>query len=65
MRCDCDNAVLRQWESSAVEVVYLLVSLAIVLVVLIVAVLLWAVRSKQFDDLEGPAYRILMDDDDP
>jgi len=48
-----------------VEVVYLLVSLAIVLVVLIVAVLLWAVRSKQFDDLEGPAYRILMDDDDP
>ncbi|MGD8812002.1 MAG: cbb3-type cytochrome oxidase assembly protein CcoS [Thioalkalispiraceae bacterium] len=26
---------------------------------------LWAVRSGQFDDLEGPAHRILMDDDDP
>lgn len=26
---------------------------------------LWAVRSGQFDDLEGPAQRILMDDDDP
>jgi cbb3-type cytochrome oxidase maturation protein len=26
---------------------------------------LWAVRTGQFDDLEGPAYRILMDDDDP
>ena len=25
--------------------------------------LLWAVRSGQFDDLEGPAHRILMDDD--
>ncbi|MEZ5584223.1 MAG: cbb3-type cytochrome oxidase assembly protein CcoS [Candidatus Competibacteraceae bacterium] len=26
---------------------------------------LWAVRTGQFDDLEGPAHRILMDDDDP
>ncbi len=26
---------------------------------------LWAIRSGQFDDLEGPAQRILMDDDDP
>jgi nitrogen fixation-related uncharacterized protein len=26
---------------------------------------MWAVRSDQFDDLEGPAHRILMDDDDP
>jgi cbb3-type cytochrome oxidase maturation protein len=25
----------------------------------------WAVKSGQFDDLEGPAQRILMDDDDP
>ncbi|MDR2220752.1 MAG: cbb3-type cytochrome oxidase assembly protein CcoS [Methylobacillus sp.] len=25
----------------------------------------WAIRSGQFDDLEGPAQRILMDDDDP
>ncbi len=26
---------------------------------------LWAIKSGQFDDLEGPAQRILMDDDDP
>jgi nitrogen fixation-related uncharacterized protein len=26
---------------------------------------IWAVKTGQFDDLEGPAYRILMDDDDP
>jgi nitrogen fixation-related uncharacterized protein len=30
-----------------------------------IAALVWAVRSGQFDDLEGPAHRILMDDDDP
>ena len=26
---------------------------------------LWAIKTGQFDDLEGPAQRILMDDDDP
>ena len=26
---------------------------------------LWAIKSGQFDDLEGPAQRILIDDDDP
>lgn len=25
----------------------------------------WAIRSGQFEDMEGPAQRILMDDDDP
>ncbi|OGT88088.1 MAG: cytochrome oxidase maturation protein, cbb3-type [Gammaproteobacteria bacterium RIFOXYA12_FULL_61_12] len=25
----------------------------------------WSVRSGQFEDMEGPAHRILMDDDDP
>ena len=28
-------------------------------------VFLWAIRSGQFEDMEGPAHRILMDDDDP
>jgi len=28
-------------------------------------VLLWAVRSGQFEDLEGPAWRVIMDDDRP
>jgi cbb3-type cytochrome oxidase maturation protein len=45
------------------EVVYLLVSLAVVLAVVVVWAFFWAVRSGQFDDLEGPAHRILMDDD--
>lgn len=36
-----------------------------VFLVLIVLGVLWSIRSGQFDDLEGPAERILMDDDDP
>ena len=50
---------------SNVEIIYLLIPLALVLVVIIVAVFMWAVRSDQFDDLEGPAHRILMDEDEP
>ena len=46
------------------EIVYLLVPLAMILLVGVVAALFWAVRSGQFDDLEGPAYSILMDDDE-
>jgi cbb3-type cytochrome oxidase maturation protein len=36
-----------------------------VFVLLIVLGVFWSIRSGQFDDLEGPAERILMDDDDP
>jgi cbb3-type cytochrome oxidase maturation protein len=46
-----------------VESLYLLVPLALLLVGLVVVALVWAVRSGQFDDLEGPAHRILLDDD--
>jgi cbb3-type cytochrome oxidase maturation protein len=46
------------------EILYLLVPLALVLVALMVWAFWWAIKSGQFDDLEGPAYRILMDDDD-
>jgi cbb3-type cytochrome oxidase maturation protein len=47
------------------EILYLLIPLSVVLVFLIGAVFWWSLRSGQFDDLEGPAYRILMDDDTP
>jgi cbb3-type cytochrome oxidase maturation protein len=47
------------------EVLYLLIPLSLVLVGAIVWAFFWAVRSGQFDDLEGPAHRILMDDDEP
>lgn len=36
-----------------------------VFVLLIVVGVFWSIKSGQFDDMEGPAERILMDDDDP
>lgn len=47
------------------DILYLLIPLAVVLMVVAVAGLMWAIRSGQFEDMEGPAHRILMDDDDP
>lgn len=46
------------------EILYLLVPLSVVFVFLIGVVFWWSLRSGQFEDLEGPAYRILRDDDD-
>ena len=34
-------------------------------VVLLIAGILWSIKSGQFEDMEGPAERILMDEDDP
>ncbi|MCB1909673.1 MAG: cbb3-type cytochrome oxidase assembly protein CcoS [Rhodocyclaceae bacterium] len=47
------------------ESLYLLIPLSVLLVFVIGIVFWWSVRSGQFDDLEGPAYRVLMDDDRP
>ena len=44
------------------DIIYLLLPLSLVLVAIIVAAILWAVKTRQFDDLEGPAHRILMDE---
>ena len=45
------------------EILYLLIPLGLVLLGIAIWAFMWAVRSGQFDDLEGPAHRILMDDD--
>jgi len=45
------------------EIIYLLIPVSLVLLGGILWVLLWAVRDGQYDDLEGPAHRILMDED--
>lgn len=45
------------------DILYLLIPLSVVLVFLIGIIFWWAVGSGQFDDLEGPAHRILEDDD--
>lgn len=47
------------------EIMYLLVPLSLVLVFVIAAIFWWSLRNGQFEDLEGPGYRLLMDDDQP
>ncbi|TSA21514.1 MAG: cbb3-type cytochrome oxidase assembly protein CcoS [Betaproteobacteria bacterium] len=46
------------------DILYLLIPISLAIVAAIAAVFLWAVKSGQFEDMEGPAHRILMDDDD-
>jgi len=36
---------------------------SVILIALIAAIFLWAVRSGQFDDLEGPAHSILHEEE--
>ena len=45
------------------EVVYLLVPVSVVLVFGIAVAFWWSVKSGQFDDLDGAAWRILDDED--
>ncbi len=45
------------------NVLYLLVPVALLLAAVGVAGFLWAARNGQFDDVETPALRMLIDDD--
>lgn len=45
------------------DILYLLIPLSLVLVFLIAALFWWSLKSGQYEDLDGPGYRILMDDD--
>ncbi len=47
------------------DILFLLIPISVMIMGIAVWVFLWAIRSGQFEDLEGPAHRILMDDDDP
>lgn len=44
--------------------VFLLTMTAIFIIFMVLGIF-WAIKSGQFDDMEGPAQRILMDEDDP
>jgi cbb3-type cytochrome oxidase maturation protein len=45
------------------NIVYL-IPVALGLGLLGLGAFIWSIRSGQFDDMQGPAYRILDDDDD-
>jgi len=44
------------------EILYLLIPLSLLLVFLSGIIFSWALRSGQFEDLDGPAHRNLIDD---
>ncbi|MBF8221786.1 cbb3-type cytochrome oxidase assembly protein CcoS [Halomonas sp. 328] len=45
-------------------ILYLLIPLSLILLSLAIWAFFWAVKNDQFEDLEGPAYRILFDEDE-
>jgi len=44
-------------------IIFVLIPLGLVLLALAIWAFFWAAGSGQFDDLESPAWRILLDDD--
>ncbi|MBY4677809.1 cbb3-type cytochrome oxidase assembly protein CcoS [Marinobacterium arenosum] len=46
------------------DIIYLLIPIAIILVSCATWAFFWSVNSGQFDDLESPAHSILYEDDD-
>lgn len=45
------------------NMIYLLIPLALVLLIVAVWALFWAIRSGQFDDLDSQAWSVVLDDD--
>jgi cbb3-type cytochrome oxidase maturation protein len=45
------------------DVIYSLIPSMIFIGLVLVGILIWAVRHGQYDDLEGDAHRILLDED--
>ncbi|WP_370304645.1 cbb3-type cytochrome oxidase assembly protein CcoS [Rheinheimera baltica] len=45
------------------SVIYMLIPIAILFVIIGLAVFFWAVRSKQFEDLDKEGFSILFEDD--
>ncbi|MDR0564651.1 MAG: cbb3-type cytochrome oxidase assembly protein CcoS [Azoarcus sp.] len=43
---------------------YILIPISVLLVFVIGALFWWSLRTGQYDDLEGPAHRLLFDDRD-
>jgi len=47
------------------NILYLLIPVGVLFLGAAIWLFIWSVRNGQYEDLEGPAHRILMDDDDP
>ena len=44
---------------------YVMIPIAMIIVALAIWLFFWAVDSGQYDDMDGPAHSILLDDEDP
>ncbi len=51
-------------QGNVMDVVYTLIPGMIVLGLVLVGILIWAVKHGQYEDLEGDANRILLDEDE-
>jgi len=47
------------------QILIFLLGMAVLMIIVAGLGIFWAIKNGQFDDMEGPAQRILMDDDDP
>lgn len=46
------------------NIILVSIPISIVLVTLAIVIFIWAINSGQYDDLDSPAYSLLMDDDE-
>ncbi|SEI78811.1 cytochrome oxidase maturation protein, cbb3-type [Allopseudospirillum japonicum] len=46
------------------SIIYILIPISLIFLAIAVYIFFWAVDNGQFEDLDGPAYSILYDDDD-
>ncbi|MGA1562282.1 MAG: cbb3-type cytochrome oxidase assembly protein CcoS [Gammaproteobacteria bacterium] len=46
------------------ESLYFLIPIAVIFVGIAAGIFFWALKSGQFEDLEGPAWRMLQDEND-
>lgn len=44
------------------EIVIMLIPLALLILAIAIAAFFWAVRNDQFDDLDSPAWKVILDD---
>ncbi|MCE7506285.1 cbb3-type cytochrome oxidase assembly protein CcoS [Polynucleobacter sp. IMCC30063] len=47
------------------ESLYLLIPFSLILIALLAYLFHWSIKSGQFDDMDGPAQALLMDEDVP
>jgi cbb3-type cytochrome oxidase maturation protein len=45
------------------SILYILIPLALVVLAIAVGALIWAIRNRQFDDLDAQAWSVVLDDD--